>query len=193
MTRSRPITFLAGAAAVALSALATVGCGGGGYGDSAGTTPAPPASGQSATIGAANEGELGTILVNSKGRTLYLFRGRLGVEEHVLRRLRRRLAAAAGDRQADGRRRGGCLAGRNHHPVGRRAAGHLQRPPALPLRRRREGRRHQRPGPDRLRRQLVRAHPSRTAGLRPVLELVRIECGRRRELAGCSRSKFRSA
>jgi predicted lipoprotein with Yx(FWY)xxD motif len=73
MTRSRPITFLAGAAAVALSALATVGCGAGGYGDSE-TTPATPASGQNATIGAANEDELGTILVDSKGRTLYLFR-----------------------------------------------------------------------------------------------------------------------
>jgi predicted lipoprotein with Yx(FWY)xxD motif len=74
MTRSRPSTFLAGAAAVALIALAAVGCGGSGYGDSAGTTPAPPAGAQSATIGAANEGELGTILVNPKGRTLYLFR-----------------------------------------------------------------------------------------------------------------------
>jgi predicted lipoprotein with Yx(FWY)xxD motif len=74
MTRSRPITLLAGAAAVALSALAAVGCGGGGYGDSAETTPATPASGQNATIGAANERQLGTILVDSKGRTLYLFR-----------------------------------------------------------------------------------------------------------------------
>jgi predicted lipoprotein with Yx(FWY)xxD motif len=74
MTRSRPITLLAGAAALALSALATAGCGGGGYGDSAETTPTTPASGQSATIGAANEGGLGTILVDSKGRTLYLFR-----------------------------------------------------------------------------------------------------------------------
>jgi predicted lipoprotein with Yx(FWY)xxD motif len=78
MTRSRPITFLAGAAAVALSALAAVGCGGGGYGDSAGTTPAPPASGQNATIGAANEDELGTIMVDSKGRTLYLFQSDAG-------------------------------------------------------------------------------------------------------------------
>jgi predicted lipoprotein with Yx(FWY)xxD motif len=74
MTRSRPITFLAGTAAAALSALAIGGCGGGGYGDSAGTTPATPASGQNAKIGAANEDELGTILVDSKGRTLYLFR-----------------------------------------------------------------------------------------------------------------------
>jgi predicted lipoprotein with Yx(FWY)xxD motif len=63
-------TFLA-SAAVAPCALATVGCGGGGYGDAAETTPA---SGQNATIGAANEGELGSTLVDSKGRTLYLFR-----------------------------------------------------------------------------------------------------------------------
>ena len=68
MTRTRPVTFLAYAAAVALSALATVGCGGGGNGASA-----TPGSGQHATIGTANEGELGTILVDSKGRTLYLF------------------------------------------------------------------------------------------------------------------------
>jgi predicted lipoprotein with Yx(FWY)xxD motif len=74
MTRSRPTTFLVGAAAVALIAPAAVGCGGSGYGDAAGTTPAPPVSAQSATIGAANEGELGRILVNPKGRTLYLFR-----------------------------------------------------------------------------------------------------------------------
>ena len=80
MTLSRPITVLAGAAAVALTALATVGCGGGGYGDSAETTPAPPANAQNATIGAANEGELGTILVNPKGRTLYLFRGDSGTK-----------------------------------------------------------------------------------------------------------------
>jgi predicted lipoprotein with Yx(FWY)xxD motif len=74
MTRSRRITFLAAAAAVALTALATGGCGGDGYGDSAGTTSATPPSGHHAAIGAANEGELGTILVDSKGRTLYLFR-----------------------------------------------------------------------------------------------------------------------
>ena len=73
MTRSRPITFLAGAAAVALSALAAIGCGGGGYGDSAQATPATP-TGHHASIGAADGGELGTILVDSKGRTLYLFR-----------------------------------------------------------------------------------------------------------------------
>jgi predicted lipoprotein with Yx(FWY)xxD motif len=74
VTRTRPITFLAGAAAVVLSALATGGCGGDGYGASAATRPTTTASRHHATIGAASEGELGTILVDSKGRTLYLFR-----------------------------------------------------------------------------------------------------------------------
>jgi predicted lipoprotein with Yx(FWY)xxD motif len=72
MTRSRPFTFLAGAAVVPLAALALVGCGSGG---SASTQAAPPktASGQPATIGIANDSNLGKILVNSQARTLYLF------------------------------------------------------------------------------------------------------------------------
>jgi predicted lipoprotein with Yx(FWY)xxD motif len=74
MTRSRPITFLAGAAAVALIALAAAGCGGGASGATAATAPPSTSSGHQATIGAANEGNLGTILVDSRGRTLYLFK-----------------------------------------------------------------------------------------------------------------------
>jgi len=72
-TTSNLGTLLAGVAAVALAAIAAGGCGGGGYGDSAATTSPTAASGHNATIGAASEGELGTILVDSKGRTLYLF------------------------------------------------------------------------------------------------------------------------
>jgi predicted lipoprotein with Yx(FWY)xxD motif len=74
MASSRPITFLAGGAAVALSALATVGCGGGGNGATAAPAPPTTASGHPATVGTANEAKLGTILVDSKGRTLYLFK-----------------------------------------------------------------------------------------------------------------------
>jgi predicted lipoprotein with Yx(FWY)xxD motif len=139
-TNSNSSTFLAVAAAVALSALATVGCGGGGYGDSAGTTPATAASGQNATIGAANEGELGTILVDSKGRTLYLFRSDSRSKSTCL-------GACAGTwpplrasgTPTVGGRASASLVGTSSRS-GRRAAGHLQRPPALPLRRRREGR-----------------------------------------------------
>jgi predicted lipoprotein with Yx(FWY)xxD motif len=68
MTRSRSLTLLASAAAVALAALAVAGCGGN-------QTAAPPTTtgGQAATVGVATTG-LGKTLVDSKGRTLYLFK-----------------------------------------------------------------------------------------------------------------------
>jgi predicted lipoprotein with Yx(FWY)xxD motif len=72
MTRSRSITFLAGATALVLAALALAACGG--SGSNASGSPAPPknANGRSATVGVANE-TVGKILVDSQGRTLYLF------------------------------------------------------------------------------------------------------------------------
>jgi hypothetical protein len=63
MTRSRSLTFLAGAAAVPLAALTVAGCGG-----SAGSkTLAPPKTtgGQVATVGVATTG-LGKTLVDSR-------------------------------------------------------------------------------------------------------------------------------
>jgi predicted lipoprotein with Yx(FWY)xxD motif len=77
MKRSKPIKLIAGLAAVPVIALVAAGCGGGGYGggdDSAAASPPPKtASGHATTIGTASEGNLGTILVDSQGRTLYLF------------------------------------------------------------------------------------------------------------------------
>ena len=74
MTRSRSITFLAGATALVLAALAVAGCGSGSGSNNASGTSAPPktANGQSATVGVANE-NVGKILVDAQGRTLYLF------------------------------------------------------------------------------------------------------------------------
>ena len=82
MTRSRPITFLAGAAVIPLVALAVAACGGGG--DAA---TAAAAGGvdrhvddharEDATVGVAKS-SLGSILVNVGGRTLYLFRADSG-------------------------------------------------------------------------------------------------------------------
>jgi predicted lipoprotein with Yx(FWY)xxD motif len=72
MTR-RSITLISGASALVLGALAAAGCGGGGSSNANGSSAQPKtANGQSATVGAANE-NLGKILVNSQGRTLYLF------------------------------------------------------------------------------------------------------------------------
>jgi predicted lipoprotein with Yx(FWY)xxD motif len=71
MTRRRPITFLAGAGLIALVALAA-GCGSGG-GATAATAPPKTATGAPATVGVASA-SLGQILVDSQGRTLYLFK-----------------------------------------------------------------------------------------------------------------------
>jgi predicted lipoprotein with Yx(FWY)xxD motif len=69
MTRSRSITFSTGVGGLVLAALALAGCGGG---SSKATGPPTTASGKTATLGVSNA-SLGNILVNSTGRTLYLF------------------------------------------------------------------------------------------------------------------------
>jgi predicted lipoprotein with Yx(FWY)xxD motif len=73
MTRSRSISFLVTAAVIPLTALALASCGGGASDATASTAPPKTANGRPATIGVANVGPLGTILVDSKGRTAYLF------------------------------------------------------------------------------------------------------------------------
>jgi predicted lipoprotein with Yx(FWY)xxD motif len=77
MTRSRPIiTFLAGAAVIPLVALSIAACGGGG---SAATAATPKtSSGASATVDV-SKSSLGSILVDSTGRTLYLFKADVGM------------------------------------------------------------------------------------------------------------------
>jgi predicted lipoprotein with Yx(FWY)xxD motif len=72
MTRSRPLAFLVTAAVIPLVALAVAGCGGGGGANAAAAAPVTP-SGAGATVGVANTG-LGKVLVDSQGRTLYLFK-----------------------------------------------------------------------------------------------------------------------
>ena len=76
MTRSTPIKFLASAAVIPLTALAVAGCGGGGAATAA-TAPPRTTSGTPATVGVAKTG-LGNILVDSQGRTLYLFKADKG-------------------------------------------------------------------------------------------------------------------
>jgi predicted lipoprotein with Yx(FWY)xxD motif len=74
MARNRHIRFLAGVAAVPLIALGVAACGGGGNGATAATKSSTTASGRPATVGTANVGSLGKILVDAQGHTLYLFR-----------------------------------------------------------------------------------------------------------------------
>ena len=72
-------TSLAGAAALVVTTLALAACGGGGDTDATPTT----ASGSPATIGVA-DGDLGKILVDSHGRTLYLFQKDSGTKSTCL-------------------------------------------------------------------------------------------------------------
>lgn len=74
MSRSRSITFLTAATALVLAVLPVAGCGSSGGSNASGSPARPQApNGQSATVGVATGG-LGQILVNSQGRTLYLFK-----------------------------------------------------------------------------------------------------------------------
>jgi len=77
VTRSKPITFLASAAVIPIAALAIAACGGGGNAATAATPKT--SSGASATVGVANSG-LGSILVDSTGHTLYLFKADVGAK-----------------------------------------------------------------------------------------------------------------
>jgi predicted lipoprotein with Yx(FWY)xxD motif len=78
MTRSKTLTFLAGAAVIPLVALAVAACGGGAAATGATVSPPKTSTGASATVGVAKS-SLGSILVDSTGRTLYLFKADVGM------------------------------------------------------------------------------------------------------------------
>ena len=69
MTRNRPLRLLAAAVVVPLVALVAAGCG---SSNTASTATANAAAGDFATVNVAKT-SLGNILVDSQGRTLYLF------------------------------------------------------------------------------------------------------------------------
>jgi predicted lipoprotein with Yx(FWY)xxD motif len=77
MSLSRRLGVVATAGAVPLAALAVAACGGGG--GTATASPPKTSTGASATVGVANT-NLGSILVNSTGRTLYLFKADVGTK-----------------------------------------------------------------------------------------------------------------
>ncbi len=78
MTRTRLIALLPSAAAVPLMALAVAACGGGGSNATAATPPKTTHT-TLATVSLANTG-LGSLLVDSTGRTLYLFEADSGTK-----------------------------------------------------------------------------------------------------------------
>ena len=101
--------------------------------------------------------KLGNVLVDAKGRTLYLFEAEQRTDERVRRCLRERLAAAHDHRRALRRRGRRGVQARDDQALRRRDRGHVQRPPALHVRGRLRPGPDERPGPRRLRRGVVRA------------------------------------
>jgi predicted lipoprotein with Yx(FWY)xxD motif len=80
-TRSTPTRYLAAAAAIPLAAVVLAGCGGGNSSNA--SSPAKPAAKPAASHGATirtAKTSLGTILVDSKGDTIYLFRKDTGTK-----------------------------------------------------------------------------------------------------------------
>ena len=79
MSRSRPITLLTGAALMPLTALAVAACGGGGSATAASkaptsaVTPAPKSGAPHGPTVRVATTRLGKVLVDSRGRTVYLF------------------------------------------------------------------------------------------------------------------------
>ena len=73
MTRRNPLSLLLAVAAVALVALVVAGCGGGANDQATAASGGASGSGGSSTIGVRDVGGLGKILLDSKGRTVYLF------------------------------------------------------------------------------------------------------------------------
>jgi predicted lipoprotein with Yx(FWY)xxD motif len=79
MTRNRSRSIgVVGAGGLAVLAAVAAGCGGAGA-TAASSAPPKTASGQAATVGISNTG-IGQILVNSQGRTLYLFKADQGTK-----------------------------------------------------------------------------------------------------------------
>jgi predicted lipoprotein with Yx(FWY)xxD motif len=70
MARGSTLSLLTRVVAAPLAVLVLAGCGGGATGSA---PPPTTANGRPATVGIANDSSLGKILVDSQGRTLYLF------------------------------------------------------------------------------------------------------------------------
>jgi predicted lipoprotein with Yx(FWY)xxD motif len=81
MTSRTPLTLLASAAVIPLTALALASCGGGGGDATASSPPPKTASGKAATLGVEST-SLGKILDDSQGRTLYVFQGDTGTKSN---------------------------------------------------------------------------------------------------------------
>ena len=185
MIRKRSIvTVLAGAAVV--PALVLSACGDDDDSSSASATTQPETqNGQSATVDVAKT-DLGNVLVDAQGRTLYLFLKDTGKTSECSGEC----ATNWPPLEVSGTPTAGQGADASMVATSARLRrddpGHLQRAPGLHLPGRQEGRRHEWRGPGGVRRRLVRALSVRGPGLR-----LRIELGQRKQQLGQRKQQLR--
>ncbi len=175
MTRSRPIKFLASAAVIPLVALTVAACGGGG---SAATAAAPPAKSTTTTTTTTTtaktvtvrvaKSSLGSILVDSTGRTLYLFKADMGTKSACMGAC----AVAWPPLLATGKPIAGkgltaSKLGTTTRSGGTRQVTYNGHPLYLFIKDTKPGRRH-RPGPHGVWRRLVRGFSRRQPDLKPT-------------------------
>ena len=75
------------------------------YGGGGSTSTSSGSGGAAAAVATADVGDLGTVLVDGTGRTLYLFESDTGTDQHLHGGLRRHLARTADHRPATARGR----------------------------------------------------------------------------------------
>ena len=127
------------AIAPALAALVVAGCGGGGSGNTQPSNAATTTSGAAATV-SLRKLNVGNALVDSQGRTLYLFEADKGPMSTCNGACASLWPPDMTVGQAQGRPGRGPGQARDHQAQQRDPRGHLQRPPAVPLRARHQGR-----------------------------------------------------
>ena len=136
--RNRYQLRLLAVASVAVLGLVAAGCGGGSSASSAPTGGVAGAEHSTSTAAVMTRkiSGLGVVLVNPKGRTLYVFMKDQRTPRHLHRTVRKLLAAPEVEEQeqADGRRSGEDLAAELRQESVRRPRGHLQQVAALHVR-----------------------------------------------------------
>ena len=122
-------------AIVALAGLTLAACGSSGGASTASAQPPKNSSGEPATVGVASTA-LGNVLVNGKGRTLYLFKKDTGTTSTCTGSCATFWPPVAASTSPTVGRGADAVVDRGHEAAGRHIAADLQRPSRVPLQRR---------------------------------------------------------
>ena len=157
MSRTR-FPLVAAVAVVVAAAIAVL------VATSGASTTKPQSTVAAASAISVKQTSLGPTLVDANGRTLYLFEARQAQCQHPVGGRPGHLASVHGHHHTASAERRGGRTDRDGRAGGRRRPGHLQRTPAVLLRRRSQPGSDERPGAEPVRRPVVRPGTRRQRG-----------------------------